>query len=131
MKLEPLSEINFLLYAAKHYDNPQCFDTLEFYEDINRIKYLKKLFNRYKETGDLKERLVINHLVVIYNVFGVDAATRMLFLKLNEYHDCLKPFLIEMGYMPAKVSCIGINGRDIFSEEIVSDPKITKILKDI
>lgn len=131
MNLEPLSDINFLLYAAKHYDNPQCFDTIEFYEDINRIKYLKKLFNRYKETGDLKDRLIINHLVVIYNVFGVDAATRMLFLKLGEYHDCLKPFLSALGYMPEKVSCIGINGRDVYSVEIVSDPKITRLLKDI
>ena len=66
MKCETLDNSNFLLYAAKHYDNPQCFDTKEFYDDLKRFKYLKRLFNRYKETGDLKERLIINHLQILY-----------------------------------------------------------------
>jgi len=84
MKCETLDNSNFLLYAAKHYDNPQCFDTKEFYDDLKRFKYLKRLFNRYKETGDLKERLIINHLQVIYNLFGVEPSTRMLFLALKK-----------------------------------------------
>ena len=67
--LEKLDETNFLLYCAKYYDNPQCFDTQEFYDDMNRIKYIKRLFNKYYESGELKERLIINHIVVLCNVF--------------------------------------------------------------
>jgi len=70
MMFEKLDETNFVLYAAKHYDNPHCYDTLEFYDDLNRFKYLKRLFNRYEETGELKDRLIINHLTIIYNIFG-------------------------------------------------------------
>ena len=68
--MQQLDDTNFMLYAAAHYDNPQCYDTDEFYDDLKRFKYLKRLLNRYKETGELKERLILNHLTVIYNVFG-------------------------------------------------------------
>ena len=77
--MKTLDDSNFLLYAASNYDNPQCYDTDEFYDDLKRFKYLKRLFNRYKETGELKERLILNHLIVIYNVFGPMPATRLLF----------------------------------------------------
>ena len=83
--MDKLDESNFLLYAAKHYDNPQCFDTIEFYEDLKRFKYIKRLFNRYIEDGDLKERLVLNHIVILFNLFGVKAAIRMLFLNRLGY----------------------------------------------
>ena len=82
---DKVDETNFLLYAAKHYDNPHCYDTVEFYEDLNRFKYIKRLLNKYQESGDIKERLIINHLTVIYNVFGAVAGTRLLFLKLREH----------------------------------------------
>ena len=85
MTIEKVDETNFLLYAAKHYDNPHCYDTVEFYEDLNRFKYIKRLLNKYEESGDIKDRLIINHLTVIYNVFGVEAGTRLLFLKLREH----------------------------------------------
>ena len=68
MITQTLDESNFLLYAAKHYDNPQCFDTVEFYEDLNRFKYLKRLFNKYRDGGELKERLILNHVMVLYNL---------------------------------------------------------------
>ena len=68
--MQKLDESNFILYAAAHYDNPQCYDTDEFYDDLKRFKYLKRLFNRYKETGELKERLILNHLIV-YIMFSV------------------------------------------------------------
>jgi len=77
--MQQLDDTNFMLYAAAHYDNPQCYDTDEFYDDLKRFKYLKRLLNRYKETGELKERLILNHLTVIYNVFGSTPATRLLF----------------------------------------------------
>lgn len=128
---EPLSEVNFLLYAAKNYDNPSCFDTLEFYEDLNRFKYIKKLFVRFQETGELKERLIINHLTIIYNVFGAEAATRMLFVKLENHLECLKPFLDLMGYLPRVLYGIGIANKTIDSNDIVSNPTIDEVLRRI
>ena len=105
--MDKLDESNFLLYAAKHYDNPQCFDTIEFYEDLKRFKYIKRLFNRYLEDGDMKERLVLNHIVVLFNLFGVKPATRMLFLKCRGQEQLLVPFLIALNNLPEKVENIG------------------------
>ncbi len=129
MKCETLDNNNFLLYAAKHYDNPQCFDTREFYDDLKRFKYLKRLFNRYKETGDLKERLIINHLQVIYNLFGVEPSTRMLFLALKNHHDCLKPFLILFNTMPEII--LDIEGKDIRNSDVPMDHNIVEVLRKI
>jgi len=131
MQIEKLDETNFLLYAAKHYDNPHCYDTLEFYDDLNRFKYIKRLFNRYEETGELKERLIINHLTVLYNIFGVEAATRLLFLKLRGHYNFLKPFLMLMGYMPDIVYNIGIEGKNIECSSIPTDENIVNILQQI
>ena len=124
-----LNEANVLLYAAKHYNNPQCFDTIEFYEDLSRFKYLKRLFGRYEEEGDLKERLILNHLIVLYNVFDVEAATRILFLKLDEYLEYLSPFLEYLGYLPDIVQ--KINGIDYFTYEIYKDNNIKEILEQL
>lgn len=126
---DSLDNSNFLLYAAKHYDNPQCFDTKEFYDDLKRFKYLKRLFNRYRETGELKERLIINHLQILYNLFGIEPTTRMLFLSLKKHRECLKPFLILFNTMPDKVRCI--EGIDIYESDIKMDQKIVEILRKI
>jgi hypothetical protein len=128
--IDKLDETNFLLYAAKHYDNPQCFDTLEFYEDLARFKYIKRLYNRYEETNELKERLVLNHLIILYNVFG-PAATKMLFFKLDGYHHMLKPFIVLLGRMPDVIKGIGIQNKTIFSSDIHMDEKIVQILRKI
>ena len=129
--LEKLDEANFFLYAAKHYENPYCYDTLEFYDDLNKFKYLKRLFSRYEETGELKERLILNHIIVLYNLFGVEPTTRMLFLKLKGYHQYLKPFLVLLNYMPEVVKKIGIEGTDIISSDISMDPTIVEKLREI
>ena len=129
--LEKLDESNALLYAAKHYDNPQCYDTIEFYDDLKRFQYLKRLFNRYKETGELKERLVINHIIILYNVFGSLPCTRLLFLKLGEHSDVLKPILELLGQMPEKVENIGLYNTTYYTDNIISDKHIEKILKSI
>jgi len=128
--INKLDETNFLLYAAKNYDNPQCFDTLEFYEDLARFKYIKRLFNRYEEAGELKERLVLNHLIILYNVFGT-AATRMLFFKLDGYHHMLKPFIVLLGHMPEVIKGIGVQNKTIFSSDIHMDENIVQILRKI
>jgi hypothetical protein len=116
-----LTESTFLLYAMKHYDNPQCTEMSEFEEDIKRFQYLRKLFSRYRQDTDLKERLILNHLIVIFNVFGPHA-TNMLFMRLHEYHGYLKPFVMYLNYMPEllvyddmMVNADSING-DLFIE---------------
>lgn len=122
-----LTESTFLLYAAKNYDNPHCSDIIEFEEDLKRFQYLRKLFGRYKQTGELKERLILNHLIIIYNVFGPEA-TSMLFMKLEEYHDCLKPFIEYLNFMPRYVL---YNNKIVFNEMIQSDRSVENILKGI
>lgn len=131
MHFDKLDETNFLLYAAKHYDNPSCFDTVEFYEDLSRFKYLKRLFSRYEETGELKERLILNHIIVLYNLFGVPATTRMLFFKLKGYYSFLKPFLVFLNYCPDKVENIGIEGKNIITSDISMDANIVNLLRKI
>ena len=79
-----LTNENFLMYAIKHYDNPSCGGIKEFEDDLKRLRYIKRLIGRYKATGDIKERLIINHIVVLYNVFGAQAASNMLFFKIQD-----------------------------------------------
>lgn len=129
--LEKLDETNFLLYCAKYYDNPECFDTEEFYEDLNRIKYIKRLFNKYIESGELKDRLILNHILVLCNVFGPIHAPRILFFKLKNFHSYLKPFLEYIGYMPKKINNICVIPIDIETKSIVPDPGIVEALKKI
>lgn len=98
-----LTEDNFLTYAMHHYDNSQCYSLEEFNDDLKRFLYLKKLFNRYKNECDLKENLILNHLIVIYNIFG-DQATNMLFFKIDkEYWDTLVTFLVFLNRMPEEL----------------------------
>lgn len=129
--VDQVDETNFLLYAAKHYDNPHCYDTVEFYEDLNRFKYIKRLFNKYEESGEIKDRLIINHLTIIYNVFGAEAGTRLLFLKLKDYLHLIKPFLILMGTLPDVVRKIGLEGRDIYTNEIPMEQRVVDVLRKI
>jgi len=129
--VDKVDETNFLLYAARHYDNPHCYDTVEFYEDLNRFKYVKRLLNKYQESGELKERLIINHLTVIYNVFGAIAGTRLLFLKLQGQHHLIKPFLILMGTCPDIVEGIGLEGKNIHTSDIIMDPYVVETLRKI
>lgn len=128
---EKLDETNWLLYTAKYYNNPQCFDTQEFYDDLNRIKYIKRLFNKHLEDKELKDRLILNHMIVLCNVFGPDHAARILFFKLKAFHSQLKPFLEFLGYMPEKINNIGFIPYEIRSEDIISDPKIEEALKKL
>lgn len=95
-----LTEDNFLLYAMHYYDNIQCHSIEEFEEDLRRFLYLKKLFSRYKNNGELRERLILNHIIVLYNIFG-EATTDMLFFKLEkEYESSLATFLVYLNRLP-------------------------------
>lgn len=122
-----LTESTFLLYAMKYYDNPQCTEISEFEEDMKRFQYLRKLFGRYRAESDLKERLILNHLIVIYNVFGLNA-TNMLFMRLHEYHEYLKPFVVYLNYIPQIITYDDVV---INTDSINSDFGIIERLKEI
>lgn len=95
-----LNEKNILLYASRHYYNPTFSDIEEFHEDLKRFKYIKRLVNRYIENDKLSERLILNHLIVIFNVFGAEAALNMLQVKLDKEHwPTIKPFLVFLKYI--------------------------------
>ena len=100
MIFNELTEETVLLYAAKAYYKPQFSDIDEFYEDLKRFKYIKRLVNRYLEHNELGERLILNHLIVIFNSFGIDPALNILKLKLDDRHwPVIKPFLIYLKYI--------------------------------
>lgn len=122
-----LTESTFLLYAAQTYENPQCADISEFEEDLKRFQYLRKLFGRYRQDDDLKERLILNHLIIIYNVFGPEA-TNMLFMRLHEYHEYLKPFVEYLNFMP---DIICYEDVVLHKSNIISDLTISERLKGI
>jgi len=124
---DDLNDENFMIFAIKAYNKPNCVMS-EFYEDLKRIKYVKRLFIKYHKNKEIKERLVINHLIVIYNVFGANSATRILFYKVDEkYYTILKTFLIFLNYMPKYV--MGIRGKNIRSSDISVDLKLADILR--
>ena len=104
MIFDDLNDDNFLMYAMREYSNMQCTDIEEFYDDLKKIKYIKRLFNVYKNNGQLKERLILNHFIIFYNVFTVQAGTRILFYKIEkDFWPMLKTFLIFFDRMPYKI----------------------------
>jgi hypothetical protein len=102
MKLfDELNSENFELFAAKYYENPSCIDAEDFYDDIAKFKYIIRLLRRYRDSGKIQERLVLNHIITIYNVFQLQAATRMLFYRIDEdLWPVLKTFLVFLNYIP-------------------------------
>jgi len=129
MIFDSIDNENYLIYAMKWYDNPHCVMS-EFREDIKRFNYLKRLFRRYMKTGELKERLILNHLVILYNVFGVEATTRLLFLRMSEdAYPALKTFLLYLSYMPERVE--GVKLKDIISSDISVDMIVADSLRRI
>lgn len=95
-----LTDDTLFLYAAKHYYNPQFSDVEEFFEDLKRFKYIKRLVNRYLETDEFPHRLLLNHIIVIFNVFGIEASLNILELRLDEKHwPVIKPILLYLSYI--------------------------------
>ena len=130
MFYEKLTDENFLIYAAKYYDNPQCLSTEEFLEDLKRVKYIKKLLTRYIENGDLKERLILNHITVLYNLFGAEHLSKILYLKLRDQFYCIKPFLILMNALPERL--YNIKDQEIIDTDLIPlDQEIVKRLRQI
>jgi hypothetical protein len=129
MSFDNLSDDNIMIYAMKAYDKPNCIMS-EFNEDMKRFNYLKRLFRRYRKFGELRERLVLNHLVVLNNVFGTEVATRLLFFNMSkDDYSALKTYLLFLSTMPDKI--LGISGKDILSSEIPVDMTIADELRKI
>jgi hypothetical protein len=123
-----LTEDNFLLYAIKHYDNPACKGIDEFEDDLKRFSYLKRLFRKKSCNNGLKERLIMNHIVILSNLFGVEHIASMLFLKIeNEYWSQLKTYLVYLSGMPE--SPIAINELTIHNTDIPLDQELVRILR--
>lgn len=129
MAVETLTNENFVLFAAKHYRNSDCVSDEEFYTDLKRIKYIKRLFRKYEESGLLQERLILNHVIILYNMFG-SAATKMLFFKLAGHYSQLKPFLELLGHMPDRI-VIGNPSKIINTSDIPNNEEIAARLRDI
>ena len=129
MIFDDLNEKNFLLYAMKEYNNPQCTDVEEFNDDLKKIKYIKRLLNQYVSEGVLKERLLLNHIIIFYNVFPPAAATRILFFKIEErFWPILKPFLFYLKLIPEdKIE--SIMGKKIKTNEILMDQGVIDSLR--
>ena len=129
MVFDELNNDNVTIYAVKAYDRPNCVMS-EFKDDMKRFNYLKRLFKRYRKLDELRERLVLNHLVVLCNVFGPEVAIRLLFYKVSkDDYSTLKTYLVFLSVMPDRVC--GIKGQDIISSDIPIDMKIADILRDI
>lgn len=118
------NDAEFLQFAMHSYDNPQCTSIGEFEEDLKRFQYLKKLFTRYKENDELRENLIINHLIILFNVFGA-GATKMLFYKTDKNNwSVLTTFLVYLNRMPDRID-------DIVSTDITLDETVIKRLRGI
>ena len=129
MIFDDLNEKNFLLYAMKEYNNPQCTSIDEFNDDLKKIKYIKRLLNQYVSEGVLKERLLLNHIIVFYNVFPPAAATRILFFKIEEkFWPMLKPFLFYLKLMPED-RIESVMGKEIKTNEILMDQGVIDSLR--
>ena len=124
-----LNESNVLLYAAKCYDRPNCIQS-EFDEDYKKFRYIKRLLNRYRLSGKVKENLLLNHLILTQNVFGIEGSTRILFLRVGKRDwAALKTLLLFTSAMPERVR--GIRGRDIISSDIPLDDNLVELLRNL
>ncbi|WLW37270.1 hypothetical protein [Synechococcus phage S-RS29] len=120
MKFDELNESNYILFAIKHYENPHCVTRDDFDEDMKRFKYLKRLLKRYVRGSKLRTHLVINHLIILYNVFG-EAATPLLFFKLErEYWSILKTLLMYLNKYPVGMMC-----------DLETDPDLEDVLEQL
>lgn len=125
MQFAPLNDENFMMYAMKAYDNPFCKGLNEFNEDMNRIKYIKRLLNRYDKKKVLKERLILNHIIILNNVFGNEACSRILFFKIcPRLHPYLKSFLDYLQILPNTIPEVNL-------QMIPNDHRVLRLLMEL
>jgi len=125
-----LHDDNFLIYAARYYDRPHILQT-EFEDDLRRIKYIKRLLRKYRQTGECKERLILNHIIILSNVFGAEATVNMLFFKVDtQDYPALKTFLLFLNYLPQHLN-VSFNKYYVKQESITIDIAVAKRLREI
>jgi len=125
-----LTDKNFILFCAHNYENYQYASTEDFIEDLNRIKYIKKLITRYVENGDLKERLILNHIIILNNCVGPEALCKILYLKLKPQMKYIKPFLILLNILPDKI--LNVDDEQIIDTDMIEiDPGIVSKLRKV
>lgn len=130
MNFSNLNSNNHLLYAIKNYDNPQCISVNDFMYDFRKISYIKKILKYYEETDDIESKIILllNHIISFKNVFGEEATIRLFFLLLDKkYYKYIKPFFIFLNIKPDVI--YGINGENIYFNDIFMDDKIIKELR--
>jgi hypothetical protein len=127
--MDKLTEENYIIFCAKIYDNITIASTEEFMEDLNRIKYIKKLLTRYEEGGELKERLILNHIITLHNCFGINLA-KILYLKFENHFHYIKPFLLMINALPKTINCVG-KYDTIYTDDIMMDQGIINALRKI
>ena len=125
-----LTDNNYLLFCAKYYLLDRYHDDQEFLEDINRIKYIKKLITRYVENNDLRERLILNHIVILNNVFGPEILHKILYLKLKSQMRYVKPFLVALNILQDRIFNVG-EETVVYLDEIPMDPVIIERLRKL
>ena len=118
---EKITTENVMMFAIKHYDNPQCEGEKEFHDDMKRFKYIKRLLRKYKDSGILKERLLLNHIIILNNLFGPEACVTLLLFKIQqEYWGTLKSFLLYLNMI-----------RDYELQEIKHNEEILEVLRKL
>jgi len=128
--INDLNDDNFLIFAAKAYDRPHIV-TSEFEDDLKKLKYVKRLLRKYRQTGEFKERLVLNHVIILSNVFGVESTVNMLFFKVDkEDYPLLKTILIFLNYMPKRFT-VSFNKYHVRQEEIPVNLEIAHRLRNL
>ena len=130
MSVERLTDKNYIVYCANRYVNPTHYTTEDFVEDLKRVRYVKKLLSRYRDCGELRERLILNHIIVLSNCFGAETACRMLWHKLPDHLHLLKPFLLYLGLLPDELTGIGDEGV-VRTREVLADALIMKRLREL
>lgn len=128
MNIEHITDDNFILFCANHYDNYKYHSTEEFFEDLNRIKYIKKLITRYLDKNELKDRLILNHIIVLNNCFGPEITCKILFLKMKSQMEYIKPFLVFLNILPDIIYNVG-NDAVIYTDIIPMDNYIVNKLR--
>jgi hypothetical protein len=128
--MDHLTEGNFMMFAAKNYDmRSSCHSFEEFQEDLARVKYIKRLITRYKEGHELRERLILNHMIVMYNMFGA-AATKILLFRTDTIWPILIPFMEYLGWLPRHVYDVGAH-KVIETSRIERDQKVVEALSKL
>jgi len=124
-----VSDKNFIMFAIQSYDNNMCSSEEEFHEDLTRIRSISRSFSRYRKTGEINERLVLNHLIILYNVFDGETLTKMLVFKLQSYLEYLKPFLMLIARWPEYID--GVFDSRLIGTDISMDMKLVERLRKI